>query len=100
MTDTPTLPFPARASDPWTSKAAAAGPRPTVKPRVLALLREHGPLTDEQLIDLYVLTYGPVPRGSVIKRRGELVAEGAAEPVPGRSEMSRYGHRMLLWRAA
>lgn len=90
----------ARTSDPWTSHAATKGKRGTVKPRVLALVRELGPLTDEQLCDFYESRFGLVPRGSVIKRRGELVAEGLVEAVPGVFSESRYGHRMLVWRAS
>lgn len=101
--------LPVRNDDPETSYAAAvraavraAVGASKVRPVVLALVREHGPLTHDELIGQYhrLLIIEPdTPRASescIRTRRKELVRAGliAQDPEEG---ISLFGNRAKRW---
>lgn len=94
--------------DPGTSTAAGAlqttAHKQHVKAVITALLSEHGPLTDDQLVELYrerAHAYTSVPLvtpQSVRTRRSELVHEGhVREAGLGKSAL---GNRASTWTLA
>jgi hypothetical protein len=91
----------ARASDPDTSKAAAesvAEGVTLVQKRVLDLHSEHPEgLTDEELTDLYIETYGPTGESSIRSRRHDLTSKGKFEDTGLRREL-RSGRKGIVWR--
>lgn len=98
--------LPVRSDDPETSHAAAAraavGASKAARPVVLALVREHGPLTHDELICQYhrLLIIEPhTPRASesgIRTRLKELVRAGliAQDPEEG---ISLFGNRAKRW---
>lgn len=94
MTTTP----PARPTDPATSQVArpSARRRSTVRERVLERHRKWPTrgLTDDELCRLLP----NITPGSVIKRRGELVADGLLEDSGRRRNVERTGRAAILWR--
>lgn len=87
----------ARNSDPSTSVEAAdvASERLTEKQQqVLEVLQDHGPMTDEQLVDL-------LPRMSpsgVRSRRSELIERRLARDT-GATTLTRMGNKTIIWEA-
>lgn len=97
--------LPVRATDPDTSVAAAAkatAKAATIRPIVLELVREHGPVTHEELIGHYqflIITKPGTPRASesgIRTRLNELVKRGLVTRTNEESH-SRYGNRAKLW---
>lgn len=96
MTARTTLPV--RRSDPDTSHEAAAMAvvhRPRIRDAVLALLRDEGPMTHD---DLMARVPWASPSG-VRTRTSELVSDGLVEAVPDSAGRSGMGNRALIWRA-
>ncbi len=73
--------------------------RATIQARVLTLFREHGPMTDEELLARYRERYGPIMKNSLEPRRCELVdgghLEATGERRKGQGRVSR-----TVWRVA
>ena len=94
----------ARWSNPETSKAAAASiPLKSItqtQERVLALLRIHGPLSDEQLEEIFEDCWpaSASPQG-VRSRRGELRRKGLIVD-SGRRGTTKYGRSCVVWKVA
>ncbi len=95
-----------RASDPDTSHAAAAVPREGMKWKVLELFRasdrwqQDGGFTDEDLERRYRRAFPdgkPPGRGSVGKRRQELVELGLVED-SGERRPTETGCTAIVWR--
>ena len=92
-----TTTLPVRRGDPLTSHAAAAQAvrgRPRVREQVLAALRDHGPMTHDQ-----IMTHVNASPSGVRTRVSELVRDGEVEAVPGQLGRSDMGNRALIWRA-
>lgn len=89
---------PARMTDPATSHVArpSAARRARLKDRVLHEHRRRtiNGLTDAELCDLFP----DVTPGSVIKRRGELVADGLLVDAGYRRPVPRTGRAAIVWR--
>ena len=99
ITDAPTAT--ARSSDPATSHEAARSHRDTgtIRARIIDLLWTEGPMTDEQLVELYLHRHAASATPSGIRtRRAELVADGYIEQTsrPGRT---KAGRRATVWAA-
>lgn len=98
--------LPARASDPQTSQDAAqkaAQDRPSIRTNVLTILRSHGPLTLDGLVQEYVRQknvhgWKPATEQGIRSRCAELVDGGLVEQVPDAEGRSRFGNRARLWR--
>lgn len=90
-----TLPLPFQAHSPTSRAAAEAiGPsRQILREKLLAHLRKHGPLTDEQM-----QRGVPMDPSTQRPRRGELVKLGLVVEA-GESRTSK-GRRATLWKAA
>lgn len=96
--------LPVRTHDPDTSVEAAEravmkGSK--IRPIIFSLVREHGPITHDELTDLYrdgVRDRGfPMASDSGIRTRlSELVAGGLVTKLPERGR-SRFGNPALLW---
>jgi hypothetical protein len=88
----------ARRGDPGTSWAAAAsvtGIRES-QARVLSVVREFGPLTDERLLSI-LASYGrPYTPSGARTRRSELVALGLVRDSRQRQRLST-GRMAILW---
>ncbi len=99
--------LPVRPTDPDTSHEAAekvVTRRIRVRDAVLRILREHGPMTHEELVDRYVWEFrcGTVPASSassIRTRCAELVDDGEVEMVPDETRRTAMGNRARLWRA-
>jgi hypothetical protein len=91
----------ARATDPDTSQAAAesvADSVTLVQRRILQIHSERPEgLTDEELTDLYIETYGPTGESSIRSRRHDLTAKGKFEDSGLRREL-RSGRKGIVWR--
>lgn len=92
------LPPRARHTDPTTSHMAAASLSDqgiaTLRALILQLLRAHGPLTDEQLLELAAGAGSP---SGLRTRRSELVRDGLV--IPAGYGTTRAGRRCLYWAA-
>jgi hypothetical protein len=96
----------ARWSDPQTSREAAS--RVTqdkltqTQERILHLVRMHGPLTDEALIDLYrhIWPESKTSEQSIRSRRSELSRRGLLLIVPDKQGVTKLGGKCRIWRAA
>lgn len=78
----------------------------TVKHRVHAILRGHGPLTLDALCDEYrryrsLYGWNVASEASIRSRCADLAHERPArvESIPGKTGTSRYGRAATLWRA-
>lgn len=91
----------ARATDPETSQEAAESVRniTQVHERILDLLREQGPLTDEALIRHYGFWYTPPTDQSIRSRRAELVKAGKVV-FSGLYGLTKTGRRSREWAVA
>jgi hypothetical protein len=91
----------ARASDPDTSRAAAESVVETlteVQQRVLEIHSKHPDgLTDEELTELYILSFGYAGESSIRSRRHDLTLKGRFEDT-GRSRPLRSGRKGIVWR--
>lgn len=96
-----------RRSDPLTSLEAASEASEgfaNIRPAVLAVLREEGPLTLDELVRKYKMgvpwrKWPQAADSSIRTRCAELVDQGLVERVPNRVGESRFGRRAALWRA-
>jgi len=92
---------PVRRSDPETSREAArvASARTTATQRaVLAVLRAHGPLTDEQIWHDVNAVWAPFSSPSGCRtRRKELVNLGLVRAVPGKFGRTAAGNKCQIW---
>ena len=92
----------ARSTDPTTSHDAAASARaaaPTIRAAVLAALRSHGPMTDEELLhQLHRDGVRCSPSGART-RRAELVRAGQVED-SGEVALTASGRRTIIWQEA
>jgi predicted ArsR family transcriptional regulator len=89
-----------RDTDPYTSWAAARLAVTTswrLQPLILVALRDFGPMTHDQIIDV-VRAVRPVSDSGVRTRVSELVEQGLVERHPNMQAKSRYGRTSLLWR--
>ncbi len=89
--------LPVRRGDPATSHEAAAKAvlgRPRVREQVLDALRDHGPMTHDQ-----IMTHVRASPSGVRTRVSELVRDGEVEAVPDQLGRSDMGNRALVWRA-
>jgi hypothetical protein len=91
-----------RASDPDTSRAAAASLDVTVvQARVYKIHMEHKfrGLTDEELLGIYVRYYGPTAESSPRKRRCDLTKAGLIVD-SGQRRMLKSGRMGIVWLVA
>lgn len=90
----------ARSTDPPTSWAAAKslGDLRESQSAVLAFLREHGPMTDEQLVARYDREPRQSPSG-LRTRRKELVEDFDLVVDTGRKEKLLSGRQAIVWEA-
>lgn len=93
----------ARRSDPQTSHTAAATVRgvTATHARIKALLRDEGPMTDEQIAEAWerMVTIAAWPKGSpsgLRTRRAELVDRGEVVDT-GRTAQTKAGRRTTVW---
>lgn len=93
----------ARLSDPQTSHSAARTVRgvTATHARIKALLRDEGPMTDEQIAEAWkrMVTIAAWPKGSpsgLRTRRAELVDRGEVVDT-GRTALTRAGRRTTVW---
>lgn len=86
----------ARRTDPDTSHAAAAGVDVRkARDIVLAVMREHGPMTDERLV---ILTHGKMSGSGARTRRSELTRAGLVQDTGDRRQMAS-GNMAKVWEA-
>lgn len=94
--------LPARKTDRDTSRGIN---RPQyIRSRVLAILRERGPLTLDGLVQEYVRErtrqgWAAASEQGIRSRCAELVRDKLVEAVPGEYATTRFGNRTKLWRA-
>jgi hypothetical protein len=89
----------ARLTDPATSHAAArsVGDTGTIRARILELIRTEGPLTDEELLELFERRHPASATPSGIRtRRKELVDMGYLED-SGQRGTTRAGRQAAIW---
>ena len=90
----------ARASDPHTSHDAARSLSPAKlrdsQKAVLGHFRKFGPMTDTDLVNLYVGS--PQSRSGLRTRRSELVDRGLVEDTGARKKLPT-GRNAIVWRA-
>jgi hypothetical protein len=87
-----------RPASPPTSRAAAVSivnNLTVLQQRVLGILRESGPWTDDSLIAAYRLCYGYVSESTVRSRRAELVEAGLVRSVG--TVAGRTGKQVTRW---
>lgn len=96
----------ARKTDPKTSHAAADSVRniTATHERILDILREYGPMNDEQIADIceYQVQKADMPHVSesgLRSRRSELVARGLVVDSGDRVKM-RSGRNSIVWKVA
>jgi hypothetical protein len=108
--DDPSGPY-TRRSDPDTSRAAAASLNPAtlsqLKSWILDALKRHGPLTHEEMYDLYLSdrevreswswTGPPHKEQSVRSRCNELVKDHGLVIDSGRRRKMRDGNNAVVW---
>lgn len=91
----------ARSTDPATSHAAARSVRATrteTQRKVLALLRQSGPCTDEELHRRYERMHGPISTSGLRTRRRELCdAKPALVKNSGKTRRLSSGRRAIVW---
>ena len=86
-----------RATDRQTSHAAAASIDTTeVQRRVLSLLLQYGPMTDEEILARYQSVHGPCAESSPRKRRCDLVALGMVKDT-GQTRLLKTGRMGTVW---
>lgn len=99
----PTTPAPrARRSDPATSHAAArsVADTGTIRARILEIIRTEGPLTDEELLELFERRHPATASPSGIRtRRKELVDMGYLED-SGQRATTKAGRQTAIWQPA
>src|SRR4030095_3202085 len=90
-----------RSTDPDTTHAAAESiveGATLVQKRILELHSERPEgMTDEELTDLYIETYGPTGESSIRSRRHDLTGKGRFEDTGLRREL-RSGRKGIVWR--
>ncbi|WP_022891225.1 hypothetical protein [Agromyces subbeticus] len=99
----------ARPHDPETSwnaaEAQTTSRRQLVQAAIVTLINNHGPLSDERLVDLYEAhcfmhpSVPPATPQNVRTRRSELVAEGKVRAASQRGR-TRTGSTCQLWTLA
>lgn len=93
----------ARRTDPATSHAAARSTRDTgtIRARILELIRTEGPLTDEELLELYARRHPDTPASpsGIRTRRKELVEMGYLED-SGQRATTKAGRQTAIWQPA
>ncbi|MFD5864409.1 hypothetical protein ACFWGP_05625 [Agromyces sp. NPDC127015] len=105
MSDVMTLPARSRSTDPETSVAAEpdAAVSSLLHYAVLELFAEHGPMTDHELNQLYVVRQGVEPWLPRVrfdtprKRRSELTARRMLVD-SGETRKNPWGKREVVWR--
>jgi hypothetical protein len=90
-----------RPTDPDTSQAAAKSVVDSltlVQQRILEIHGEHPDgLTDEELTELYILSFGYAGESSIRSRRHDLTTKGRFEDTGLRREL-RSGRNGIVWR--
>lgn len=77
--------------------AAAIGPHASrIQGQVMSLFSKYGPMTDEELLERYVATYGHIYKNSLEPRRYELVRAGALCKSAIRRQ-GKSGVRRIVW---
>src|SRR5678809_1502041 len=92
----------ARPTDPATSFAAAQSIVPTLRQlqtRVYDCFRAHGPMTQHQLITVYIQRYGFAPQSTIRTRCAELVTAHLLEDSGQRVRLPS-GRHAVVWRVA
>ena len=98
MTEQPALFTLTRRGDPETSHAAAASLKDirASQRAVLSLLRDHGPSTDERLLDLADRRGLLISPSGIRTRRHELVALDLVRDT-GRTQVLASGRAAIVW---
>lgn len=89
--DTPTLPHQAHSATSHAAAAAAASSAPRDRARVLALIRESGPISDEAIADALALNPSTARPRRVELQRDGLIRES------GHKGRTRAGRACNLW---
>lgn len=96
-----------RNSDPITSHEAAASVRNITEThnRILGMLKNHGPMTDEDLFEMWSFKarvldeWGSISPSGLRSRRAELVDAGFVED-SGEKGKTRSGRSCIVWKAS
>lgn len=91
----------ARRTDPQTSHDAAASVKKIseTKKKILLLLRKAGPMTDEELVNMWrVYQLGKISESCIRSRRADLVKMNMVE-YTGEKRVISTGRDAQIWRA-